>query len=95
LLSRKANPNAKAVNGSTPLASASIAGARSQRLSEATRIAVADLLLQSGADVNELFKGSSPRAIAAAGGFYELANYLRKHGGKCVASSNAPKNCRD
>ena len=54
-----------------------------QQTPETTLIAMAELLLRNGAAVNEpSFIGSTPLNAAVANGLSQLADFLKKHGGK-------------
>jgi ankyrin repeat protein len=96
LLDKKADPNIKAKNGTSPLMAVALTRAPKQP-PEATKIAIAELLLKKGANVNEPDNyGALPRGAAASRGFNQLADFLKKNGGKCAASSGIVlHNCRD
>ena len=73
LLGHGAEVNARAGNGATPLHDAAVSGSA----------AVAELLLVRGADVNaRTSQGSTPLALALARKHPEVAQVLRRHGGK-------------
>ena len=97
LLDNKADPNIKTKNETSPLMAAALTRAPDQP-PEATNIAIADLLLKKGANVNDPDNhGALPRGAAASNSFNQLADLLiKKNGGKCAASSGIVlHNCRD
>lgn len=96
LLDNKADPNIKTNNETSPLMATALTRAPNQP-PEATNIAIAEFLLKKGAKVNDPDNhGALPRGAAASNGFNHLADFLKKNGGKCAASSGIVlHNCRD
>jgi ankyrin repeat protein len=97
LLDAKANPNLQNDHGIAPLMAVSLTY-YPPGPPEKTCMAIADLLLGKGADVNEPDgNGMLPRGAAASNGLKHMADFLKEHGGKCVAGSSGSlaHNCRD
>jgi ankyrin repeat protein len=96
LLDNKADPNIKTNNETSPLMATALTRAPNQP-PEATNIAIAELLLKKGANVNDPDNhGALPRGSAASNSFNQLADFLKKNGGKCAASSGIVlHNCSD
>ena len=79
LISEGADMNAKDIDGETPL----------HRAAERKQTGIAELLIDKGSDVNAVGKYGTPLDFAIRVKQTEIADLLRKHGGKTAEELKA------